>query len=801
MLRNYLKVAVRNILKYKFFSAINILGLSIGMACCLFIFIYVSDELSYDQFHKDADKIYRIGLLGRMAGQEFNTSNSSWPVTNAMQEEITGVESGVRTWHRSAALLFKNGDKIFSEKDFVYADSNFFDFFSFKLLEGDPQTALKEPNTVVLTPAIAKKYFDTIDPLGQIITIGNDEVAYKVTGIVEPAPGNSHFHYSAIGSFASTKGVLFEGWTGNSLHSYVKLNPNTTVAQVNSRLDELVAKYVSKEVEEGLGISYDDFKKNGGEYKYYLYPLIDTHLKSPTQDDIEPNGEIKYVYIFSMVGVFILVIACINFMNLSTARSASRAKEVGLRKTLGSARSQMIGQFLSESVIYSLVGVIIALGITYLLMPYFNTLAGKQLTFDSLLNWQFGAGVLTLILVVGFVAGSYPAFYLTAFNAVEVLKGKLRSGMKSKGVRSTLVVVQFAISIFLIIATAIVLQQLQYLQSKNLGMDKQNVIVLQNVGKLGTDRPAFKNEVLQISGVEKASFTNNSFPGVNNTTVFKTRGSEQDQLAGSYYADYDHLDVMKFEMTSGRYFSRDFLTDTIAVIVNEAAVKQFGWTDPIGQELTNFNGPEPQVNKVIGVVKDFNFESLKSEVRPLVISFTDYSRFLLVRYSGNPEGTLSAIESLWKKYGSDSPFEYTFLDQDFDALFRAEQRLKNIFLVFAGLAIFIACLGLFALAAFTTEQRTKEIGIRKAMGATVPNLTVLLSKEFSLLVIIAFIPAAGAAWYFMSQWLQDFAYRIQINPLILILGGLIAFVVAWLTVGFQALRAAKSNPVTSLRYE
>ncbi|MEQ9413984.1 MAG: FtsX-like permease family protein, partial [Cyclobacteriaceae bacterium] len=471
------------------------------------------------------------------------------------------------------------------------------------------------------------------------------------------------------------------------------------------------------------------------------------------------------------------------------------------RKTLGSLRTQMVRQFLAESVVYSFIAMTIALSLTYLLMPYFNLLSGKELSVGSLFSYQVIAGAIGMVLFVGLVAGSYPAFYLTSFNAVEVLKGKLRAGMKSKGVRSTLVVVQFAISIFLIISTAVVLQQLQYLQTKNLGLDKQNVIIVQNARKLGNSRQAFKNSVQQISGVEVTSYTNNAFPGVNNTTVFKTRGSEQEQLSGTYYADYDHLNTLKFEMVDGRFFSREYLTDSSAVIVNEAAVKQFGWDNPVNEELISFNGPEPQTLKVIGVVKDFNFESLKSEVRPLIIAFTEQSSFLLVRYSGTPESVISSINELWNQQAGGDPFEYTFLDQDFDALFRAEQRLKNIFMLFAGLAVFIACLGLFALAAFITEQRTKEIGIRKAMGATVPNLTLLLSREFTLLVLISFVPAALAGYYFTSNWLQDFAYRITINPLVFIVSGLIAFAVAWATVGLQAIKAARANPVHSLRYE
>lgn len=801
MLKNYFKVALRNILKYKFFSAINVLGLSIGMACCLFIFIYVMDEISYDRFHKNVENIYRVALHGKIAGQEIYTTSSSWPVAAAMTDEITGVTEALRLWPRQAGLVFKNGDKSFTEKKIFYADSNFFHFFSFKLLQGDPETALKEPNTIVLTPEMAQKYFGSENVVGNLLTIGNDNKSFKVTGIVEPAPGNSHFHYNALISFVTSKGELYEGWTGNSMQTYVRLAPGTSPVEVDKSLDGLVLKYVGPELEQGLGFSFEEFQKQGGIYGYYIYPLTDTHLYSTLSDDIEPNGDIKYVYVFSLIGLFILIIACINFMNLSTAKSAGRAKEVGLRKTLGSARGQMIWQFLTESILYSVVAILLALVICYALLPSFNLLAGKELTFQSLQDGPFLLSTLALVLFVGFVAGSYPAFYLTAFNAVEVLKGKVRAGMKSKGVRSTLVVVQFAISIFLIIATAVVLQQLNYLQNKNLGLDKQNVIILQNVRRLGTNMNAFRNSVKQTAGVENASFTNNAFPGVNNTTVFRVKGSEQDHLAGTYYADYDHMDVLRFELAEGRYFSKDFPSDSTAVLVNEAAAKEFGWTNPLDEEVINFNNTNPETNKVIGVIKDFNFESLKSKVRPLIVGFTNQSNFLLIRYSGNPQSVLASVKDLWSGFAPGDPFEYTFLDQDFDALFRTEQRLKNIFLVFAGLAIFIACLGLFALAAFTTEQRTKEIGIRKAMGATVPNLAVLLSKEFSILVLLAFLPAATAAWFFVSSWLQDFEYRISINPIIFLVSGLIAFLIALITVGYQAIKAASSSPVSSLRYE
>lgn len=770
------------------------------MTSCLFIYIFVNDELSFDKFHADYETIYRIGLEGKIGTQEINVSSSSYPVAAAMQNNIPGIEKTVRMWPRQSTVM-KNGDKVFTEKDVFYADSTFIEFFSFKLLQGDPAKALLEPNTVVLTPELATKYFGNQDPIGQTLVIGNDNTAFKVTGLIEKAPANSHLQYSALLSFITADNMLFHGWTGNSLNTYVKKNPKTTVESVNKKLDELVESNVGPELEQGLGVSWTDFKKNGGKYAYYIYPMADTHLHSAGIQDQFPNSDIKYVYIFAIVGAFILVIACINFMNLSTAKSAGRAKEVGLRKTLGSQRGQLIGQFLSESLLYGLVAILLAIGLCYLLLPSFNLLSGKALSFQALNNMGFIASAVGLILFVGVLAGSYPAFYLTSFSATEVLKGKVKAGLKSKGVRSSLVVVQFAISIFLIISTAIVFRQMSFLQNRNLGMDRQGVFTLQHLSRLGTNQEAFKTEILKQSGISHASFTNNLLPGQQNTTVFREKGSDKDYLFETYYVDHDYQNVLKFEMAEGRFFNNT-ASDTLSVIVNEAAVKEFGWTDNLTtREVINFNGEKPMGMKVVGVVKDFAFESMKDKVRPLILQYTPKTRFLMVRYNGNPQQAIDQAQALWKNLASGEPFEYVFLDQNFDNLFRSEQRLKNIATVFTSLAIFVACLGLFALAAFTTEQRTKEIGIRKTLGASTAGLTFILSKEFTILVIVSFIPAAVGAWYLSGYWLSGFAFRTEVSPMLFVGGGLASLLVAWLTVGFQALKAARSNPVNSLRYE
>ena len=803
MLKNYFKVAMRNMSKHQLFSIINIVGLVIGMTCCLLIFVYVQDELSYDRFHTHYENIYRVALHGRISGQEIRTSNSSLPLAAAMQSEIPGVDEVIRlrpaTYGGGMALRY--GDLSFLEEKIFYSDSNFYKFFSFELLRGDANTALKEPNSIVITEALANKYFGNEDPMGKTLLVGNDKLACKVTGITAEAPSNSHFHYSGIISFITVEKDYFQGWTGNSWQTYIKKNENTSSDEINLKLESLVEKYVGKELEEGLGINFTEFRKQGGIYSYFIYPLADSHLKAGLADDIEPSGNITYIYIFSGVGIFILLIACINFMNLSTARSSGRAKEVGLRKTLGSQRGQLVFQFLSESFMYSCIAIVLAVAISFLVLPQFNLLSGKQLTLDVFLSPLFIGIAFGLIVLVGLIAGSYPALYLTSFKPVEVLKGKVRAGMRSKGVRSSLVVFQFAVSTFLIIVTVVVFNQLSYMQSKNLGLDKQNVVVIDGTSRLGSNREAFKNSLLEQTGIQQASYTNNSFPGMDNTTVIREKGNDVDHLVGKYYADWDHLDVMKFELKEGRFFSREFGTDSMAAVINEAAVKEYAFQNSVGEELLDFNSETPETLHIIGVVKDFNFETLHNTVRPLVIRLTDISRSLLVRYEGDPRQVVATIEANWKTMAPGEPFEYTFLDQNFDSLFRSEMRLRDIFVVFSSLAIFIACLGLFALTAFTTEQRTKEIGVRKAMGASVFGLTLLLSKEFTRLVLIAIVPAVVAGWYVANWWLADFVYRTELSPLLFIGCALIAILIAWVTVSYQSIKAARINPVNSLRYE
>jgi putative ABC transport system permease protein len=802
MLKNYFKVATRNIMKYKMFSAINILGMTIGIASCLLIILYVSHELSYDKFHIDGERIYQVGLNGRIGGQDIRVANTCPPMAEALVADIPEVASATRIAQFNGAPVVRNGEKIFSEEKVFLVDSNFFEFFSYRLKEGDLKTVLKEPNTVVLTEKMVTKYFGDVNPIGELLVIGNNNKTYKVTGIAENAPTNSHFYYDILVSAESSERLKSDVWLNNFMYTYFKTQSNVAVSEVEAKFIPLVEKYIGPEVEKFMGSTLKQMQDAGGSYGYYTTNLRDIHLYSTSQGDLEPGGNIQYVYFFSGIGLFIILIACINFMNMSTARSAGRAKEVGLRKTLGSLRGQLVGQFIAESTLYAMLAIMLALVACYYLLPSFNLLSGKELNMSAFNTPWFMFGIVALVLLVGMLSGSYPAFYLTSFKPVEVLKGKVRAGAKSKGIRSVLVVLQFGLSIFLIIFTVIVYQQIQYMQKKNLGIDKNNVLILDNTNRLGNNQETFRNSLSQISGVSKISYTNNTFPGVNNTTVLRSGGSEQDHILGVYYADYDHMDVLKFELKEGRYFSRDFASDSLAIVLNEAAAKEFGFENPIGEEvLYNDNGNEFKKYKVIGVIKNFNFESFKDQVRPLTMLLTQNANNVLIRYEGEAPNVVANVEKLWKQHAPNEPFEYQFLDQSFDRLFRAEQRMGKLFSVFSSLAIFIACLGLFALAAFTAEQRTKEIGIRKSMGASMFSLSILLSQEFTKLVVIAFIPAALVAWYVSDNWLDSFAYRIAIDPVVFLLSGMGAIVLAWLTVSYQSIKAAAANPVESLRYE
>ena len=800
MFKNYLKIAFRNILKNKFYSFLNILGLSIGITSAVLIIIYVQDELSYDNFHTNVENKYVIGLEGKIGSQEIIGIFTPPILAGTIMEEIPGIVRTTRT-NSVGDIVFRYNENAFTEKNVFWADSNFYDFFGFQLLEGDPETVLRGPNKAVLTQSAVRKYFGNENPIGKTILVGNDQTAYEVTGINADTPLNSHFTFDILLSFSSIPFSRSTVWSGNSINTYVEIHPSANPEQVEASFDELVLKYVSPELEQFMGASIEQMREQGNQYKYFQVALTDLHLNAPNvQTSFNPPGDIMYIYIFSIIGVFLVVIACVNFMNLSTASAAGRAKEVGLRKTMGGERGGMIAQFLVESVAYVVLAAILSIALIYIALPFFNNLSGKELTFAILSEPWFMGTIIGLILLVGFLAGSYPALYLTAFNPVDVLKGKIKRAAKSGRLRQSLVVGQFFISIGLISCTILVNEQLQYMQNRNLGINKEQSVVLTNTSRLDNNLEAFKEDLLQDSRVISASYSNFTIPGTNNVTIFQRPTTDIDYVMALYFADYEHQETLGFEMKEGRYFNRDFPTDTAAVVINEAAVKELGYEDPVGDDLI-WSGNN-RTYKVIGVMKDFNFESLRQEIMPLTIILTETANEMIVRFkSEDPREAVAMIEQKWDEFSAGEPIDYTFLDEDFDQLFRQEQRLGSVFTAFTIIAIIIACLGLLGLSAYMAEQRTKEIGVRKVLGASVGSILGLLSKEFIKLISIAFVLAIPISWYFIQNWLQNFAYKVEISPLVFVYTGIVTLGIVLVTISWQSFKAASLNPVDSIQSE
>jgi putative ABC transport system permease protein len=802
MIKNYLKTALRIMLRQKGYSIINIAGLSVGIAATLIIITYIVDETSYDKMHSDASRMYRIACSGRLQGTAMEIATSPAPVAEAIQKGIPQIEETVRVGlFRTMPMGYE--DKHFTEQNVAVADSNFFKFFSFAVLKGNPETFLRGTNKIVITESVAKKYFGNEDPIGKIMFRGSDKKVSEVTGVVKDAPPNSHIQFDIVLSGESWDYMRNTQWTSNNLYTYFKLRDNAGLTSVKEQLNKLAETNIGAEIEKYVGVSFKEFKAQGNDFGLFIQPMLDIHLKSSLSDEFVPNGNIQYLYIFGVVAAFIILVACINFMNLSTARSANRAKEVGVRKTIGAFRSRLIIQFVSESLIYSIISTILALGIIALTLDAFNLLSGKELSFSVFSNPVVIVSLIIFTIVIGLIAGSYPAFYLTSFKPTEVLKGKIRSGFRNSALRNVLVVFQFIISIALIFGSLVVYKQLRFMQEKNLGFDKENVVNLLHTYSLGKNAQAFKNEIASHPSFKGASFANNLPPRVSWTSAYRKGGSEQDFLLHVYQVDHDHLKTMGYEMAQGRFFSREFKSDTAAIILNESAWKEMGYKDLDEATVLSYNSDPPSPLKVIGVMKDFNYQSLKDNVRPMAILLGNEPNLeMAIRLApGNTHDQIKILEGVWKKHASDAPFEYTFLDQNFDLLFRAEQRMSQIILVFTFLAISIACLGLFGLAAYTAEQRAKEISIRKVMGASIPQVFILLSKDFTVLVMVAFVLATPLAWYFADQWLSGFANRISIDVSYVLIAALVSFVIAILTISYQSIKAARENPVNSMRAE
>jgi len=769
----------------------------------------VLDELSFDKFNANADRTYRINSDIRFGGADLHMPVTSDMMGQLLKKDYPQVEQYTRLYSFNGDKLVKKGNEFINEEHVAHADSTFFDVFTLPAIEGDTRTALNEPNTVVITESMAKKYFNSTEALGKNIEIKADKNPfYKVTAVIKDMPENSHFHFDFL---FSMKNVDYN-WgqlTSHNFFTYIRLKKGTDPKAFEKNFDQYIDRYVLPEAKQFMNInSMEEFRKAGNKLVYSLMPITQIHLHSDRSFELSPGGNVQYVYIFSAVALFILIIACINFMNLTTARSANRAREVGIRKVLGTEKGQLVKQFLFESTMMVILALLIAIPAVWLVLPVFNDMAAKQMTATSLFSPYILPLLVALPFAVGLLAGSYPAFFLSSFRPIEVLKGKLKLGAKSGGLRSVLVVFQFATSIVLIIGTVVVYRQLHYIQTRNLGFNKDQVLIVNGVSALNNNMTAFKNDVLQLPGVSSGTLggylpVTNSYRSDNTFSTEAVMTTKTGFDMQNWMIDYDYIKTMGMEIIKGRNFSRDFGTDSSAIIINETTAKIIGYKDPIGKQLfRSVDNGRIKAFTIIGLVKNFNFETLHHEVGPLSFLLSTGAGLASFKIkTGNINQLVAQIESKWKSMAPGLPFSYRFLDDSFDEMYRSEQRVGKIALVFSVLAIFIACLGLFGLATFIAEQRTKEIGIRKVLGASVQGIVQMLSKDFMKLVAIAFVLAAPAAWYFMHKWLQDFAYRINISWWIFVAAGLAALLIALVTVSFQAIRAAISNPVNSLRTE
>ncbi len=797
MIKNYLTTSLRNLRKYKGFSFINLIGLAIGMACCILILLYVRDELSYDRYHANAERIYRV------TREWFNDDGTSSlhlghvapPITPLLLNDFPDIEEAVRI-QSPGRMLCSHEDRHFMEEGIIFAEENIFSVFSFELLVGDPRTVLRDPFTLVISEKAAQKYFGDKDPLGQTLKLEN-RIDGKVTGIVRAAPPNSHFHFEIIVSLASLKQMYgpreFENWSSNNYASYLLMPPDYDIGLLKAQVPAFLDRHKG-----------EDYHRSN---TLHFQRLTDIHLTSHLDSEIEPNSNIVYIYIFSAIALFVLLIACINFMNLSTARSSIRSREVGMRKVVGARRSDLIRQFLSESLLLAFFALVLAVILVAIVLPAFGRFVERDLGFGLLQNPELLLGLLLIAVIVGIVAGSYPAFILSSFRPVQVLKGtRGPAGRGGSLFRTTLVVSQFAISIILIISVAVVFQQLRYSRSKGLGFNREQVVVLPTSNLIRQRFDSLRTQLQAHPGIVSVAAARRVPSGrlLDSSGARVISGDSADPVnfrIAFVRVSHDFIPTFQMEMTSGRNFSREFPTDLKeAFILNEAAVKGLGWTaeDALGRSI----GYGPRTGKIIGVVRDFHFESLHQEIAPIVFYLQPDYRHVIVRI--RPEDiptTMGFLKERWTELRPNYPFDYFFIDENFDSLYRTEEKLGQVFGVFSLLAIFIACLGLFGLASFTAERRIKEIGIRKVLGAPVGNIVFLLSRDFTKWVLAANLIAWPIAYYAMHTWLQNFAYRTGIPVILFLLAGAIAFCIALLTVSFQTIRAALGDPADALRYE
>jgi putative ABC transport system permease protein len=804
MIKNYIKVAFRSLLKNKGFSFINIFGLAIGITCSLLIFLFVQNELSYDKFHHQPENVYRVVKdFINDDGSRIPDATTPAALAPAMQREIPEVASITRmrpNWGRTYLVKYK--DKKITEEKIIGVDSSFFDVFSFPFIKGDPKTVFKDVNSIALTETTAKKYFGKEAPIGKTINVDafGDML---VTGIIKDPPANAHFHFDLLVSFRKQPGIitLDNNWQGYNDYTYVRTKPGTNAEGFVKKIQTLYNKSVEKKISE-----------------FYVQPLTEIHLTSNLKWELEPNGNKQYVSIFTLIGIFIIIIAAINYINLATAKASARAKEIGVRKVIGALRQSLISQFLIESMITCVVASVIAIGLAWLLLPAVNKLTNTTLSFT--LNPLLLLYVILATLILGFIAGIFPALYLSSFKPIAVLKGFKLNESAALNLRKALVVVQFSISIVLIIGALVISQQMNHLMNAKLGFEKEQIVTIGNAGSLKkADRVAFRNEVGRIPGVSKVSSSNGMLPHQFNTSMVSVKGSSTEQQLNFIFVGYDFLDVMDIKLKEGRGFSTNFLADSLnngtpngpleqtigSVILNETAIKELGIPSPaLGKQiLWGTDKDTSYYLKVVGVTKDFHFTTLRNPIKPFAFMVSPQANgTTIVKLSGkNIQNTISQIEKKWKQFSAERQMEYAFLDDTFSKLYQSETRFQKVFVSLVILGIIIACLGLLGLATFAAQERVKEIGIRKVLGASVSGIVALLSRDFLKLVLIAFVIAFPVGWYAVTEWLQDFAYRVDVKWWVFFVAAIIAVLIAFLTISFQTIKAALSNPVKNLRSE
>jgi putative ABC transport system permease protein len=806
MFRNLLKYSISSFRKQWSYVIIKVLGLSIGIAGSLLIALYVINEASYDKFNVNKDRIFRLVLKAKSRDQEINTSYSCAPIGPTLFREFPEIEDFLRM-HSLGPTVVKYKDQTLTDENIIAVDSSFFNFFSIPLIIGDPDNVLNTPGKAIITESMAKKIFGNEDPVDKAISLGDDTSRYIISGIMSDTPETSHFEAHILVSFISFPAANSTIWLNNNYSTYLLLRSNTNNITVADKIPAMLEKYVGPELMQAMGISIQDFMNQGNIYNFSLQRLTDIHLDPSIHQEFKPAVDPKYLYIFISISILVILIAAINFMNLATAQASRRAKEVGIKKVGGCSRRTLIYQFMTESILVSFIALLLPIILIWITLPYFNNLLGTQLKLNLLSQWYTIPGLLAFTIIVGILSGSYPAFYLSSFNPVDVLKGSVKGSMQNVSLRRILVVFQFAVSILLITGTIVMYRQIYYMLDKDMGFNKEQMLVINRAQSLESRVEPFKDAAKKISGVINIA-SSTAVPGHNTYTGgYGIEGRKEESfMMTANWIDYNFIDTYKMTLVKGRNFDKSFTNDLNTCLINESAARNFGITDI---ESTRILQPAPNGEsrflQVIGIVKDFNFESLRNPIQPYVFLYKGNEYlwgYVTVKISAqNYQQTIADINDLWKEFTSDVPMQYFFIDEDFEQMYRQEKQNAQLSVVFSILAILIAVLGLFGLTSYTVEQRTKEIGVRKVMGSTVSEIYFVISKEIILLISISALIAWPLIYFATSRWLENFYFRINPGVFSFFTGLIIALGIALTTISYHIFKAARVNPAESLKYE